>query len=140
MASGARHLIGVIVGLAAIPLVLYLMSRQVELVAQATQNASVADLRWAGACLVGAGAVVGVLACWRWLSPLAALIAGLGLAVMGGLWFYMPNDFEYVRDRLPLAEMIDARAMPVSLALGIVLIVSAVVLGRRRSRVAATES
>jgi hypothetical protein len=138
MTNGMRHLIGGIIGLVAIPLVLYLMSRAIKSIDEATANADPIHLRWAGLWLVASGLVVGIIAGWRRLSPLAALISGLALAAVGGLWLFMPLEFEPVRDSLPLAELINARAMPVSLGLGVVLIVSAIIGGRRRSPV--TES
>jgi hypothetical protein len=131
MPNGLRHLIGVIIGLAALPLVLYLLAMQVKFIDRAAEYASPDELRWAGLCIVGAGVVSGVLACWRRLSPLAALIPGLGLAAAGGLGFFMQIDFK----PMPLAELINWRTMPVSLALGIALIASTAVPGGRRRRV-----
>jgi hypothetical protein len=131
MPNGLRHLVGAIVGLAALPLVLYLLAMQVKFIDRATETSNPDELRWAGLWLAGAGVVVGVLAGWRRLSPLAALIPGLGLAVAGGLGFFMYIDFT----PMPLAELINWRTMPTSLALGIALIVSAAFSGGRRSRV-----
>ncbi|WP_371782765.1 hypothetical protein [Streptosporangium subroseum] len=59
MANGLRHLIGAIIGLAALPLVLYLLAMQVKFIDRAAEYASPDELRWAGLCIVGAGVVSG---------------------------------------------------------------------------------
>ncbi|MFI6317911.1 hypothetical protein ACIBG8_10360 [Nonomuraea sp. NPDC050556] len=86
-----RHLVAAAVGLVALPLLYYLTdlgARQLR-VAYSTFGSSVAGL----ACLAAVAAVAAALVAWPGLSPLAALVCGLPLAIAGVLF---PAELESV--------------------------------------------
>ncbi|GGO63762.1 hypothetical protein [Nonomuraea cavernae] len=84
MSREIRHLIGVVTGLAALPLVYYLTEAGARGL-RAAHAAFSPGPQGLGHLMVVA-AIVSVLAAWPWLSPLAALTCGLPLAVAGGLF------------------------------------------------------
>lgn len=94
------HALGVIAGMAAVPLLWFIL--QLSESATAAIPAPV-RLAFAGEFLllmiVGAIAM-GVLASWRWLSPVAAVIAGAPLAVLGLFTLAAPTQAQSVIDRV----------------------------------------
>lgn len=84
MSNGVRHLVGAVIGLIAGAVVMGLLIWGLEEVADVMRTFRPG---YAGyALLVVAALVIGVLVGWRWLSPLAGLLAAVPLLAAGLLW------------------------------------------------------
>lgn len=133
-----RHLIGVVAGLAALPLVYYLT----EAGARALR-AAYAEFRPAPAglgYLTAVAAIVVLLAAWSWLSPLAALACGLPLTAVAALFAFDLDVALDLAGRLP-SFAVPAGEPPGTLAgvtglyavIGALLVLSALLPRTRRS-------
>lgn len=86
MGNGIRHVLGVIAGLIAIPVVFYLLTRGVAHDSHAAQT----DYYLTGGMLAVAAVVVALLVAPR-TSPLASLLAGLPHLALGAGWLLAPK-------------------------------------------------
>ncbi|MEV5569145.1 hypothetical protein AB0L06_03790 [Spirillospora sp. NPDC052269] len=96
MSNGARHGLGVLAGILAIPALLALLifgahriNRQQHVIAVTYKDGSVTDGLFVLGLLVAGGLVIALL-CGSRLSPLASLIAGAPLAGYGAYWALRP--------------------------------------------------
>ncbi len=109
MSNGARHAIGVLIGLIVTPLVAAALMYGTQKLGMSVR-VSIANYRseggsdkWVGAALlIAAAAALGVSAGSR-LSPLASLVPGLAFASVGALWVLAPSwaAEHTLRDSLP---------------------------------------
>ncbi len=122
-------MIGAVTGLAALPVVHYLTEAG-AVALRSCYTLQRPDLRGI-ACLAAVVAVAGVLAHGRWLSPLAALVCGLPLAVLGALFAVAPWAATPVVGALPPIESLTGTAEApgvVSGVTGLPLVVGALLL------------
>lgn len=88
VSNTVRHVIGLLVGLAALPTVYYGFAIGSQLLLRRYGDMPVssdAAVRHT-LILVGVAVLVAVLVGWQWLSPLAPLLSGAGLSVVGAFW------------------------------------------------------
>lgn len=132
-------MIGAVIGLAALPVVHYLTEAG-AVGLRSCYALQQPDLRGAG-CLAAVVAVIAVLAHGPWLSPLAALVCGLPMAVLGALFAVAPWAATPVVGALPPMESLTGTAEApgvvagvtgLSLVVGALLLVSAAFPARWR--------
>ncbi|MBE1533762.1 hypothetical protein [Actinomadura algeriensis] len=152
MSNGARHAIGLVIGLVAAPLIaagllygLYQMGRSAGRVA-ATFGGDAGSERWIGAALLLGTAVLLALAVAPRVSPLASLIPGVLCTALGGVWIVDPGWVlrqDVLHDLLP--EQLEmpyigvAGPYGVFLLLGLLLLVASLMPGRWTGRAAAPQ-
>ena len=104
MSNGARHGLGVAIGVIVTPALAASLFEGTARMTKAAQTFTFqGSERWVGAgLLVVAAVLIGVIAGTR-VSPLASLVPGLGFTVVGGLWVTSPRwAFQHAgRDILP---------------------------------------
>ncbi|MEU7001872.1 hypothetical protein [Nonomuraea sp. NPDC046570] len=141
MPDAVRHLIGAVAGGTALPLVYYLTEAGAKALREA-YALLVPDLAGLG-YLAAVVLVTGLLACWPWLSPLAALVCGLPLAALGAAFASSPDVAFLVIGLLPPIEPLTgtdeapgllAGVTGLYLVVGAILVVSAAFPGRWRAR------
>ncbi|MFC6885855.1 hypothetical protein [Actinomadura yumaensis] len=140
MSNGARHVLGLLAGLAATPLIAFGLMFGTERATRYFRLFLSGGDRWiAAAAFVGVAVVIGLLAGSR-ISPLASLVPGVLLASAGGLWVAAPRwTGAHTVERLP--DGLDAGYSIVGpygvlLVLGVVLIVASLPPSRWRARTA----
>ncbi|WP_433464494.1 hypothetical protein [Spirillospora sp. CA-128828] len=143
MSNGARHGLGVVIGLVVTPVIaLCLMYSTTKFMRYFQYFLTKGGDRWIAAALVLAAAVlVGVVAGSR-VSPIASLIPGFVFTVIGVLWIVSPRwAFGHAgRDALPNKLYLGYTVLApygVFLLLGVALLVASVAPSRWKSRATA---
>src|SRR5262245_10949364 len=92
MSNGARHAIGVVVGLILTPLVgVCLTYGSARTISYYRYFVNHGNDRWIGAALILAAAVMVGFAVGSRLSPLASLLPGMAFTAVGVLWVAAPH-------------------------------------------------
>ncbi|SDQ61761.1 hypothetical protein SAMN04489764_1403 [Thermostaphylospora chromogena] len=138
MPNGVRHLLGVLIGVVALPCVYLGLTYGPEQTVRQLQNFASPASTWPWLLALAAAALlVGVLATWRWVSPLASLVTGLPLIALGLAWVFMPS---FATDLTNTLNVFAATLGGVSgssglyLAVGVVLLPACVSPARWRGR------
>ncbi|GAA2215118.1 hypothetical protein GCM10009850_105850 [Nonomuraea monospora] len=138
MRDTMRHVIGAVVGLAALPVIYYGLAiashRLLDRIGDFDVSSEGTGLYVT--MLVGVGIVLAVLAGWQLLSPLAPLLAGAGLSLVGGIWAIDPGAAVLELVSFPAASGL-VGASGVYLLIGVMMLLLAFVPSRWRSRRAA---
>lgn len=134
MPNGVRHLLGVLIGVVALPCVYLGLTYGPE---QTLRYASPASAWPWLLALAGAALLVGVLATWRWVSPLASLLTGLPLIALGLMWVITPSlaaDVANMLNVFPITAGGVAGSSGLYLAVGVILLPACVSVARWRGR------
>ena len=117
MPYAVRHLISVVAGVLVLPVVYYLTEAG-ALALREAYALFTPGLRGLG-YLAAVGVIVGLLACWRWLSPLAALVCGLPLAALGAAFATSPDAAFWLVGLLPPVRALTTTAEAPGLQAGV---------------------
>lgn len=135
MPNSLRHVIGLLVGLAALPAVYYGLGIGTSRLMGRLGSDTLPEVTARYAVMVaGAGIVVAVLTGWQRLSPLAPLLTGAPLSLVGALWGIDPKGFALEIVRIDPHATAYAGASGLYLFIGLVVLLAALPPSRWRSR------